>query len=112
MNEQSPTPEPASVRVTHIMRTASASVERRAHLAAARYLMRHCDGRAIVVVDDPESHEPIGVITEDDVDRALALGHDLNEMRVADILPKAPLSEESAASIRKTTTAMLCHRGR
>ena len=92
MNEQSPTPDPASVRVTHVMRTASTSVERRAHLAAARYLMRHCDERVIVVVDDPESQEPIGVITEDDVDRALALGHDLDEVRIADILPQAPLS--------------------
>jgi len=77
------------------MRTASTAVERRAHLAAARYLMRHCDERVIVVVDDPESQEPIGFITEDDVDRALALGHDLNEVRVADILPKASLGVES-----------------
>jgi CBS domain-containing protein len=73
--------------------------------------MRHCDERAIVVVDDPEPHEPIGVITENDVDRAQALGHDLNEVRVGDILPKAPLSVESAASIRDATTAMLRHRG-
>jgi CBS domain-containing protein len=90
------------------MRTVSTSVERRAHLAAARYLMRHCDERVIVVVDDM-TQEPVGVITENNVDRALALGYDLNEVRVADISPKAPLSVESAASVRDAATAMLCH---
>jgi CBS domain-containing protein len=109
MNEQSPTPDPDFLRVTQVMRTVSTSVERRAHLAAARYLMRHCDERVIVVVDDEESQEPIGVITENDVDRALALGYDLNEVRVADISPKAPLSVESAASVRDAAMAMLCH---
>jgi CBS domain-containing protein len=109
MNEQSPTPDPASVRVTHVMRTASTSVERRAHLAAARYLMRHRDERAIIVVDDQESQEPIGVITENNVDRALALGYDLNEVRVGDISPKAPLNVESAASVTDAAMAMLCH---
>jgi predicted transcriptional regulator len=91
------------------MRTASTSVERRAHLAAARYLMRHFDERVIVVVDEPVSQEPIGVITENNVARALALGHDLNEVRVADISPKASLSVESTVSVRDATTAMLCH---
>ena len=109
MNEQSPTPDPASVRVTHVMRTASTSVERRAHLAAAHYLMRHWDERAIVVVDDQQSQEPIGVISENNVDRALALGYDLNDVRVADISAKAPLSVESAARVGDATTAMLCH---
>ena len=109
MNEHSPTPDPASVRVTHVMRPASTSVEGRAHLAAARYLMRHHDERAIVVVDDQESQEPIGVITENDIDRAVALGYDLDEVRLADISPKAPLSVESAASVKDAAMAMLCH---
>ena len=108
MNEQSPTPDPASVRVTHVMRTVSTSVDGRAHLAAARYLMRHCDERVIVVVDDM-TQEPVGVITENNVDRALALGYDLNEVRVGDISPKAPLNVESAASVTDAAMAMLCH---
>jgi CBS domain-containing protein len=73
MNQQSSTLELASVRVTHVMRTASTSVEHQAYLAAARYLMRHGDERAIVVVADLESREPVGVITENNVDRAVAL---------------------------------------
>jgi CBS domain-containing protein len=109
MNEQSPTPDPASPRVTQVMRTTSTSVERQAHLAAVRYLMRHRDERAIVVVDGPESPAPLGVITESNVNRELAHGHDLNDVRVADIVPKAPLSVESAASVKDATTAMLCH---
>jgi CBS domain-containing protein len=91
------------------MRTASTSVERRAHLAAAHYLMRHWDERAIVVVDDQQSQEPIGVISENNVDRALALGYDLNDVRVADISAKAPLSVESTARVGDAAMAMLCH---
>lgn len=108
MNEQSPTLDPASARVTHVMRTASSAVERQAHLAAARYLMRHSGERAIVVVDDQISQEPIGVINENNVDRELALGHDLNDVRVADISLKASLSVESAASVGDAAMAMLC----
>ena len=108
MNEQSPTPDPASVRVTHVMRTASTSVERRAHLAAAHYLMRHWDERAIVVVDDQQSQEPIGVISENNVDRALALGYDLNDVRVADISARHH-SAWRAPPASDAAMAMLCH---
>jgi CBS domain-containing protein len=90
------------------MRPASTSIERGAHVATARYLMRHRNERAIVVVDN-SAQEPVGIITDSNVDRALALGHDPDEPRVSDISPRAPLSMDSAATVRDAATAMLHH---
>jgi CBS domain-containing protein len=39
----------------------------------------------------------------------LALGHDPDELRMSDISPRAPLSVDSAASVRDAAMAMLHH---
>jgi CBS domain-containing protein len=108
MDAEHLTPHPTSDPVAHVMRPASTSIERGPHAVAARYLMRHRNGRAIVVVDD-SAQEPVGVITDSDVDRALALGHAPDGPRVSDISPRAPLSVDSAASVRDAAIAMLHH---
>jgi CBS domain-containing protein len=65
---------------------------------------------AIIVVDDT-AHRPVGVITESNVDHWPAIGNDPNEPQSADISPNAPLSAESAASVRDAAMAMLLHHG-
>jgi CBS domain-containing protein len=108
MNAEHVTPHPTSDPVAHVMKRASASLERGAHVAAARYLMRHRNERAIVVVDDT-AQEPVGIVTDCNVARLLALGHDPDELRVSDTSPRAPLSVDSAASVRDAAIAMLHH---
>jgi CBS domain-containing protein len=82
-------------------------VERRAHLATARYLMRLAKQTAIVVLDEGEPRRPVGVLAEGEVVAAVAHGKDPNKACVADIVVKKPLSVESAASVREAALAML-----
>ncbi len=93
--------------VSQVMLTAPNSVERHAHLATARYLMRLAKQAAIVVLDDRSPRVPVGVLAEGDVVAAVAHGKDPNEACVADIVVKQPLSVESAASVRDAALAML-----
>jgi CBS-domain-containing membrane protein len=74
--------------------------------------MPHCDERATVVVDDPRIAGTDWRHHQEQHGSALALGHDLNEVRVSDIWAKAPPRVGSAASVGDATTAMLCHGAR
>jgi CBS domain-containing protein len=97
----------SALPVSQVMSTEPISVERDAHLATARYLLRLAKHAAIVVLDDHEPRRPVGVLAEGDVVAAVADGEDPNEACVADIVVKQPLSVESAASVREAALAML-----
>lgn len=97
-------PDRSTLAVSQVMGTEPMSVERDAHPATARYLMRLAKQPAIVVVD---GHEPVGVLAEGDVVAAVAHGKDPNKACVAEVVVKKPLSVESADSARAAALAML-----
>jgi CBS domain-containing protein len=89
------------------MRPPRTSVEDGAHVAAAVYLMKHARATALMVRSGP-TDQPIGIITEADIARAVAAGKDVSTARVhsrvtirrAPISPAATLAEAAAAMAR------------
>jgi CBS domain-containing protein len=74
-------PPHAPATAADIMRPAPATIGPRDHVAAAAYLMKHAGVTALVVVDDNQAKQPVGIITEADIVQAVADGKDLNDVR-------------------------------
>jgi CBS domain-containing protein len=72
--------------VAEVMRPPTTTVETRAHLAAAAYLMKRSKDNALVVVTDDVTRRPLGVITDADISQAVADGQDLERRRISDVL--------------------------
>jgi CBS domain-containing protein len=109
--EPSP-PPPASHTVADLVRPALTTVERDAHLAAAAYLMKHADASALVILDKDQDKQPIGLITEADIVRAVADGKDVNEVRIRDLMSSDLTFCTAATSIRDATESMIAGRFR
>ena len=67
------------------MRPAVTTVEQGDHVAAAAYLMKHAGAAALMVVD-PQTSQPRGIITEADIARVVADGKNVNDVRVHDLM--------------------------
>lgn len=85
----------ASVRggaptVASAMHAATTTVELRAHLASAAYLMKEGHDSALVVTADGGRRAPLGLLTDWDISQAVADGRDLEELRVGDLLSGPP----------------------
>ena len=75
--------------VGDVMRPAAATtVEPRAHLAAAAYLMKRTGDSALVVTTDDDHRAPLGVVTDGDIAQAVADGRDLEQVRIGDMLSR------------------------
>ena len=57
-------PPHAPATAADVMRPALTTIEPRGHVAAAAYLMKHAGVTALVVVDDDQAKQPVGIITE------------------------------------------------
>jgi signal-transduction protein with cAMP-binding, CBS, and nucleotidyltransferase domain len=75
-------------RVGQLMRPPATTVEPRAHLAAAAYLMKRSGDSVLVVTTDDRTPAPLGVITEADITQAVADGCDLEQVRISDRLAR------------------------
>ena len=73
-------------RVGQLMRPPATTVEPRAHLAAAAYLMKRSGDSVLVVTTDDRTRAPLGVITDWDITQAVADGRDLEQVRISDLL--------------------------
>ena len=62
---------PAPATVANIMRPPLTTVEQAAHVAAVAYLMKHAGATALMVLD-AQAGQPIGIITQADIARAVA----------------------------------------
>jgi CBS domain-containing protein len=96
-----------AVTVADLMRPAVTTIERYAHLAAAAYLMRQANDTALVVIDDVERRVPIAVITDTDVAQAVADGKDVNNVRVADLVARVPITVPPNTSVRDAADVMV-----
>jgi CBS domain-containing protein len=112
-----PTQQPSlsptgSDTVADVMRPALTTVERDAHLAAAAYLMKHAGASALVILDNVSAKQPIGLITEADIVRAVADGKDVNDVRIRDLMTSYLTFCSTTTSIRDATESMLAGRFR
>jgi CBS domain-containing protein len=72
---QSCQPPPTPAIVEDVMRPQVTTVEAGAHVAAAAYLMNHA-GATALMIRDGRTDQPIGIITQADIARAIARGKD------------------------------------
>ncbi len=100
-------PQAATPTVADIMRPPLTTAGQYDHVAAAAYLMKHTGATALVVVK-AQTRQPVGIITQADVARAIASGKDLNGVRVYAAMTTRPAittttSIRDAAKIMTTT---------
>ncbi len=99
-----------TVTVAAVMRPPVTTVELRAHLAAAAYLMKRSGDTALVVVEADGSGVPIGIVTDTDVSQAVADGRDLEQVRVGDVMSGPPVTVGPGTAVRDALRAMVDHR--
>lgn len=96
--------------VGSVMRPPVTTVELRAHLAAAAYLMKRSGDTALVVVRGDDSGVPIGLVTDADVTQAVADGRDLEQLRVSDVLSGVPVTVTADTPVGDALRLMVQHR--
>jgi CBS domain-containing protein len=89
------------------MRPAVTTVELRAHVAAAAYLMRRAHATALVVTTDDASRRPIAIITETDIARAVAARRDINETRIVDLIGPQPITVRPETAVSDAIALMV-----
>jgi CBS domain-containing protein len=80
------------------MRPPLSTVEPNDHVAAAAYLMKHADASALVILE-PRTGLPAGIVTSTDIAHAVADGRDLNEARIHNLMTAHPVVIDQATSI-------------
>jgi signal-transduction protein with cAMP-binding, CBS, and nucleotidyltransferase domain len=80
---------PATATVAGILRPPLTTIGRHDHVAAAAYLMKHA-GMTALIVADPQTGQPTGIITETDVTHAIADGKDANDTWVDTVMTARP----------------------
>ena len=102
---QAAQPPPGQATIDGVMRPPLTTVEQEDHAAAAAYLMKHAGTTALVVLN-PQTGQPTGIITEADIAHAVADRKDLNEVRIQDLMTADPTIINATASIRDAAIIM------
>jgi CBS domain-containing protein len=100
-------PPHAPATAADVMRPAPATIEPRDHVAAAAYLMKHAGVTALVVVDDDQAKQPVGIITEADIVQAVADGKDVNDLRIRALITTHPTVINPTTSIRDAARSIV-----
>jgi CBS domain-containing protein len=96
---------PAPATVANVMRPPLTTVEQAAHVAAAAYLMKHAGATALMVLD-AQTGQPIGIITQADIARAVADGKDVNGVRIYDLMTTRPTVISTTTSVPDAANVM------
>jgi CBS domain-containing protein len=107
MNSHSLFPDDARQTVAQVMRPPT-TIERDAHLAAAAYLIEHAHDPALVVVTD-DTHEPVAMITDAEITRAVAHGRSLENTRVGNVVTAEPVTVQADVAAEDAARLMLSH---
>jgi CBS domain-containing protein len=94
----------AAATVADVMRPPLTTVNQHDHVAAAAYLMTHAGTTALIVVD-AQTGQPVGIITEADVARAIADGKDVNDVWAGAVMTTRP-AVTTTTSIRDAAKIM------
>jgi CBS domain-containing protein len=100
-----PSGPPAPATVADVMHPPVTTVEQGDHVAAAAYLMKHAGATALMVVD-PQTSQPRGIITEADIARVVADGKNVNDVRIHDLMTSEPTVIEATTSIPNAARVM------
>ncbi len=100
-----PSEKPAPATVADVMHPPVTTVEQGDHVAAAAYLMKHAGATALMVVD-PQTGQPRGIITEADIARVVADGKNVNDVRIHDLMTSEPTVIEATTSIPAAARVM------
>jgi CBS domain-containing protein len=108
---EAPAEHPAPTTVADVMQPPLTMVEQNDHLAAAAYLMKRANATALIVTQ-AQTGEPIGIITDADVSRAVADGKDPNDVRIYELMTASPTVVNTTTSIRDAAKVMTSRRFR
>jgi CBS domain-containing protein len=97
--------------VGNIMQPPVRTVEQNDHVAAAAYLMKRADATALIVTQ-PQTGQPIGIITDADVSHVVADGKNPNDVRIYQLMTANPTVVNSTTSIRDAAKVMTSRRFR
>jgi CBS domain-containing protein len=103
MPEQTHVAAPATA--AGIMRPPLTTVEQQDHVAAAAYLMRHAGTTALMVLN-PQTGQPVGIITEADIAHAVADGKDVNGTRIYEVMTTRPTVINTTTNVRDAAKVM------
>lgn len=104
-------PAPAPAHVADIMHPAVTTIEPNDHVAAAAYLLRRKSVTALVLVD-PQTNRPIGLITEADLVQLMADGRDPDAVRILELMATHLNVIQATANIRDAAHTMITGRFR
>ena len=104
-----PAPPPATV--ADVMEPPVTTVEQNDHVAAAAYLMKRANATALIVTQ-AQTGQPIGIITDADVSRAVADGNNPNDVRIYELMTANPTVVNTTTSIRDAAEIMTSRRFR
>jgi CBS domain-containing protein len=88
-----------------IMRPPLTTVEPNDHVAAAAYLMKHAGATALMVLD-PRTSQPAGIVTEADIAHAVADGKDVNRTRIYELMTARPTVINTTTTVRDAARVM------
>jgi CBS domain-containing protein len=102
-----PAEHPASppATVADVMQPPLTTVEQNDHVAAAAYLMKRANATALIVTQ-ALTGQPVGIITDADVSRAVADGKNPNDVRIYELMTASPTTVSTMASIRDAAKLM------
>jgi CBS domain-containing protein len=102
---------PSPVTVMDIMQPPVTAVDQNDHVAAAAYLMKRANASALIVTQ-AQSGQPVGIITDADVSRAVADGKNPNDVRIYELMTASPTVVSTTTSIREAAEVMTSRRFR
>jgi CBS domain-containing protein len=106
---QHPPPPPATV--ADVMQPPVTTIEQNDHVAAAAYVMKRADATALIATQ-AQTGQPIGIITDADVSRAVADGNNPNDVRIYELMTANPTVVKTTTSIRDAAEIMTSRRFR
>jgi CBS domain-containing protein len=74
-------------------------------VAAAAYLMKHAGATALMVLD-PRTSQPAGIVTEADIAHAVADGKDVNRTRIYELMTARPTVINTTTTVRDAARVM------
>ncbi len=99
-----PANSPGRQTVGQVMRPPT-TIEPDAHLAAAAYLIEHFHDSLVVVTGD--THEPVAVITDAEITRAIAHGRSLENTRISQFVAANPVTVQADVVAEDAARLML-----
>jgi CBS domain-containing protein len=106
-----PHPAPSAATIADIMHPPVTTVAQNDHVAAAAYLMKRAEATALIVTQ-PHTGEPIGIITEADISHAVADGKNPNDVRIYQLMTTDPTVVSTTTSVRDAAKVMTSGRFR